>query len=200
MASKILTESEVRSIGYTGTATANLLCTYSRAKAFGCTAASGVSLADNQLVWEGSVVVAHPYVYLGGKYWSTVNVGASSATAYGNYYTWSGTDPATSAWGSAWRTPTKADWDALLSGTTHTWTSQSGVNGVKFTSGSTSMFVPAAGAIESGTTKYAGSMIAYWSKTQYSGDLYYCFYGNSSGHQVSTYHNYFQLTVRPVLA
>ncbi len=56
MAYKILTEQEAYNIGQTGTPTANLLCTYARAQALGCTANSGYSLASNQLVYEGSLV------------------------------------------------------------------------------------------------------------------------------------------------
>jgi len=295
MASKILTEQEARNIGYTGTATANLLCTYARAKALGCTAKSGYSFANNQLVYEGSLQqaehidyyyltiaskscstaawnatsstisytynvyahyapsgsssavvsgssgstsynwgskntnssattaspsftasnstygvsasttvscthngIGHAYVTLGGKKWATVNIGASSATGYGSYYAWTGTDPATSVWGSPWRTPTRDEWASLLSSTSHSWTTQDGVKGVKFTSGSTSMFVPAAGAYENNAASYIGSMITYWSSTDYNTSLQFIFYGNSSSHAVSTFYDYHKLTVRAI--
>jgi len=94
MASKILTEQEVRNIGYKGSATTNLLCTYKRAKDFGCTAVSGVSLSDNQLVWQGSVKMNYEYVDLGftdeiaGLKIAKWNLGASSETGTGKFYSW----------------------------------------------------------------------------------------------------------------
>ena len=77
---KCLTEAEAKAIGGLGTATSNLLCTYSRAQELGCKAASGVSLSSNQIVYEGSLVNQHDYVDLGlpsGTKWAIYNIGAN---------------------------------------------------------------------------------------------------------------------------
>lgn len=97
MASKILTEQEVYNIGKKGSYTSNLCCTYSRAQALGCKAASGVSLSSNQLVWSGSVVQAYEYVDLGftgelaGLMIGKWNLGADSETGTGKFYSWGNT-------------------------------------------------------------------------------------------------------------
>ena len=79
MAYKILTEQEAYNIGQTGTPTANLLCTYARAQALGCTANSGYTLASNQLVYEGSIQklrVVNTTLY--GEQGTSVTVSCSS--------------------------------------------------------------------------------------------------------------------------
>lgn len=60
----------------------------------------------------------------------------------------SGDDPATSNWGSGWQTPSKTQWDELLSNTTRKWTAKNGAKGRIFTSkkNGQSIFLPAAGS------------------------------------------------------
>ena len=55
-------------------------------------------------------------------------------------------DAATANWGNGWRMPTIEEWQELYQNTTHTWTTQNGVNGRLFTaSNGSSLFLPAAG-------------------------------------------------------
>ena len=80
----------------------------------------------------------------------------------------SGDDPATS-WGSGWRTPTKAQWDELLSNTTNQWTKRNGVSGRLFTSkkNGQTLFLPAAGYRWGSELYIAGSYGNYWSRSLY---------------------------------
>ena len=55
-------------------------------------------------------------------------------------------DAATANWGEGWRIPTEEEFLELRSNTTHTWTTQNGVNGHLFTaSNGNTLFLPAAG-------------------------------------------------------
>ena len=83
-------------------------------------------------------------------------------------------DAATQNWGSAWRMPTKAEWDELKENCTAEWKenyNESGVNGVLFTStkeGYTdkSIFLPATGNIYGTTLSVTYSVwLCYWSST-----------------------------------
>ena len=80
-------------------------------------------------------------------------------------------DAATANWGSYWRMPTKEELQELYQNTTHTWTTQNGVNGRLFTaSNGNSLFLPAAG-YRSGSSLYdAGSVGVYWSSSFYMDD------------------------------
>lgn len=77
-----------------------------------------------------------------------------------------GDDPATS-WGSGWRTPTKAQWDELLSNTTNQWTTINSVSGRLFTSKKNrqTLFLPAAGDRWGSELDGAGSGGDYWSRS-----------------------------------
>ena len=116
----------------------------------------------------------HEWVDLGlSVKWATCNVGASSPSAYGNYYAWGeistkteyhkknsktynksmsdiagnpNYDAARANWGGSWRMPTKAEFKELIDKCTWTWTSQGGHNGYKVTGkNGNSIFLPAAG-------------------------------------------------------
>ena len=83
-------------------------------------------------------------------------------------------DAATANWGNGWRMPTKEEWQELYQNTTHTWTTQNGVNGRLFTaSNGNSLFLPAAGYRLDGSLGYAGSLGDYWSSSLYTGYPYY---------------------------
>ena len=72
-------------------------------------------------------------------------------------------DAATANWGSGWRMPTKKEWQELYQNTTHTWTTQNGVNGRLFTAANgASLFLPAAGYRWSDELRYAGGGGYYW--------------------------------------
>lgn len=127
----------------------------------------------------------HEWVDLGlSVKWATCNVGASSLSAYGNYYAWGETrtkseynysnsvtyeksmgdiagssqyDAARANWGSSWRLPTKAEFQELINNCTWTWTSQGGHNGYKVTGkNGNSIFLPAAGWRYGSSLYYAG--------------------------------------------
>ena len=80
-------------------------------------------------------------------------------------------DAATANWGSAWRMPTEEEWDELLNSTTHTWTTQNGVNGWLFTaSNGNSLFLPAAGWFGSSSLQDAANYGGYLSSTLFTGN------------------------------
>ena len=102
--------------------------------------------ADSKATWE------LPYVEMAeGFKWARRNVGAMTPEEYGDYFSWGETSPmssynydysipfsdaATANLGSGWRTPTDAEWEALLDTDNYTWewTTENGVNGYKVTS------------------------------------------------------------------
>lgn len=120
----------------------------------------------------------HEYVDLGlpsGTLWATMNVGASSATEYGNYYMYGmgsktynsygstdtpydgvedpldlSKDTARQVWGGDWHMPTQIQLQELVSNTTRQWINNyqdSGINGSKFTAQNGNyIFIPAAGS------------------------------------------------------
>ena len=138
----------------------------------------------------------HDWVDLGlpsGLKWATCNVGANTPEEYGNYYAWGETttkssytednsltygkdmgdisgnvnyDAATANWGSNWRMPTNAEVEELLEECTWTWTTQSGVIGMKVTGlNGKSIFLPAAGHCYGSSRRYVGESGYYWSST-----------------------------------
>ena len=86
-------------------------------------------------------------------------------------------DAATANWGSDWRMPTKEEWQELYQNTTHTWTTQNGVNGRLFTaSNGNSLFLPAAGNRGGDELYSAGSLGLYWSGSLDTGYPYNAWY------------------------
>lgn len=80
-----------------------------------------------------------------------------------------GDDAATANYGG--RTPTKEEWQELMDHTTSQWTTQNGVNGLRFTgSNGNSLFLPAAGH-RGGSSLYNGGICGlYWSSSLYTDD------------------------------
>ena len=139
--------------------------------------------------------------------WATMNIGATSSTAYGNYYAWGGTtaktsfsqndkattfaDAATKAWGSPCRMPTKDEAQALVN-CGSSWSDNS--KGRTFTSTKTgytsmSIFLPATGwysvsSNNSSTLKSTGTDGNYWTSTAYNSNQAYCFTSTNSKCQV----------------
>ena len=171
----------------------------------------------------------HEWVDLGlSVKWATCNVGASSPSAYGNYYAWGETrtkstyteencqtdnksmgdiagnpnyDAARANWGSSWRLPTKAEFQELLNNCTWTWTSQGGHNGYKVTGkNGNSIFLPAAGWRGGSSLNVAGERGDYWSSTPDESDsqLAYHLYFDSGDRFVGWGCRYSGFTVRPV--
>lgn len=66
-----------------------------------------------------------------GTKWADRNIGASSATEYGNYFSWD--EVSNKQWGGTWHAPSKEQFDELLANTTRKWTIVNGVKGYKFT-------------------------------------------------------------------
>ena len=79
-------------------------------------------------------------------------------------------------WGGNWRMPTDAEFSALISNCTTTWTTQNGVYGRHVTGkgayADRSIFLPAAGRGLGSYLHYSGSGGDYWSSTPYSGNSY----------------------------
>ena len=99
----------------------------------------------------------------------------------------SGDDPVVTNWGGGWRTPSKAQWDELLSNTTNQWTTRNGVNGRLFTSkkNGQTLFLPAAGIHMDGELKYSGSYGFYWSRslgTRYPSSAWYLHFSSGDYH------------------
>ena len=153
----------------------------------------------NQKALTGTIA-GHEWVDLGlSVKWATCNVGASTPSAYGNYYAWGETntkseffdencktwernmrdisgdysyDAARVNWGGSWRMPTKAEMQELVNKCTWTWTSQGGHNGYKVTSktNGNSIFLPAAGIKDGSSLLDVGVYGDYWSSTPSGGD------------------------------
>ena len=83
-------------------------------------------------------------------------------------------DAATAHWGAAWRMPTEAEFSALISNCTTTWTTRNGVYGRLVTGkgayASKSIFLPAAGSGDYSCRYGVGSYGYCWSSTSYSDD------------------------------
>lgn len=164
-------------------------------------------------------------LWAGGPKFAEYNVGATSATEYGGYYAWGGSenksttyksgsaaltgtdDTATNLWGSNWRMPTQAEFQALLNNEncTCTWTNQDGVNGLLCTGydaySSNSVFLPAAGNYFDGRVSGQNNYGYYWSSTAIEGyEAYYLGFWYSGGKSVYSYERYYGLSVRAVLA
>ena len=172
-------------------------------------------------------VNGHDWVDLGlpsGTRWATCNVGASSPTAYGNYYGWgetttkssytednytytgnpttlpSSADAATANWGSGWRMPTYNEMNELKNNCTVTWTTQSGVNGSLFTGpNGNSIFLPAAGSRNDTSLGGAGSNGYYRSSslTSNASNAWFLYF-RSGNCGVSSSGRYYGLSVRAV--
>ena len=137
----------------------------------------------------------HAYVDLGlSVKWATCNIGASSPSAYGDYFAWGETktkslyyesncstsnvsmsdfsgnaqyDAATANWGGNWRMPTWSELSELLYNCTWTWTGQG--YEVKSKTNGNSIFLPAAGYKDSSVhdAGYGGGGY-YWVSSPYS--------------------------------
>lgn len=136
--------------------------------------------------------------------WATRNVGASSASEYGNYYTW---EEACAGWSGNWRLPTEAAFRELIDQCTWTWTSHGGHTGYKVTGkNGNSIFLPAVGwRLEEELYDFRMQGF-YWSSTPFEGAMqlvrderaayYLQFYSDSC--YVHENYGSVGLTVRPV--
>ena len=115
-------------------------------------------------------------------------------------------DAASANWGSAWRMPTKEQYDELINSsyTTVEWTQENNVYGCKITSNANGkcIFLPAAGVRSYSMLGYAGAKGYYWSNTlgsAYPSDSYY-FNFDSSGCRTDGSNRFEGRSVRPVRA
>lgn len=113
-------------------------------------------------------------------------------------------DAATAHLGAPWRMPTEAEFSALISNCTTTWTTRNGVYGRLVTGkgsySSKSIFFPAAGDGTGSNLYYLGSCGKYWSSTPHS---YYSDYAlrlllTSSSFGRGNDYRYLGRSVRPV--
>ncbi len=136
-----------------------------------------------------------------GLKWACCNVGAESPEEYGDYFAWGEIEPkatyteensktygknigdisanpeydaATANWGDSWRMPTNNEMQELVDNCRWTWTTENGVEGVKFTSklNGNSIFLPAAGNRDGSLLRGAGDLSDFWSSTPYKDDMY----------------------------
>jgi hypothetical protein len=134
--------------------------------------------------------------------WDTYQYGSSwdNVVNIGSDIAGTGYDAATANWGSPWRMPSLAQIEELLNNTTHTWTTQNGVNGRKFTgSNGGTVFLPAAGYVWGGELYLVGSGGFYWSSTPYGENNGYDLLFYSGGANWSDYYGRsYGFSVRPV--
>ena len=141
----------------------------------------------------GGIDVNWVQLWEGGPKFAEYNVGATSATDYGGYYAWGGSqdkvndkdtgksslsgnrDTATKLWGSSWRMLTKEEFEGLLDKCTVEWIdgnnkkyNNTTVKGILCTGKGdyafNSIFLPAAGYCARGEVYNQGSGF-YWSST-----------------------------------
>lgn len=168
------------------------------------------------------------YVDLGlpsGLKWAAYNIGATTATEYGDYYAWgevltketyttannetygesmsdiAGTeyDVATANWGGDWRMPSKAEIQELRDNCNWEWTTQGGKKGYKVTGPNGShIFLPAAGSHSGSSSSDVGSKGYYWSSTPNSSASAFTLHFHSDGFIVQGNYRATGFTVRPV--
>ena len=105
-----------------------------------------------------------------------------------------GYDAATANWGSPWRMPSFEQCNELRNNCTYVWTTQNGVNGMKFTgpSGGT-IFLPAAGNRWYDDLNFAGDCGYYWSSSFGESYSYYAwglYFDSGSVNMWHFYRNY----------
>lgn len=113
--------------------------------------------------------------------WNTKNVGASTSTDYGNYYTF---EEAKRINESDWRCPTEEEYKELLQNCKSYWLSKDGVYGRVFISkiNSNAIFLPAAG-YRGSDVNGVGSNGDYWS----SSNAYYLYFHSDAVNVFSPY-------------
>ncbi len=154
--------------------------------------------------------------------WASFNIGADSPEDYGGLFCWgdptgqltkqskrsfkniSGTqlDIATIQWGSDWRLPTKTEMEELIKKCTWTFITIGNVSGYKVIgSNGNSIFLPAAGSINSGENNICERNVIgnYWTDNwyaDYQGARYLCFYNGKK--YISCYNPSYRFSIRPV--
>ena len=107
-------------------------------------------------------------------------------------------DAATTNWGAGWRMPTIEEMWELSNNCTHEWTTQNGVNGMKYTGpNGNSIFLPAAGCRGGSFLFDAGYYGYYWSSSLIGGS-YRAYFLNVGGGGTGFGTRYTGSSVRPV--
>lgn len=171
----------------------------------------------------------HEWVDLGtGVKWASANVGASFAGGYGSYFAWGETEPksvyswdnyryskdgrrntldssddvAHKAWGGDWRTPTRTEFEALLSACSVAWTNKNGHDGCLFTSrvNGESIFLPASGCRMADSLSFVGRYGFYWSSSlnEDQPDVAWYLFFDQDGARMGDRYRYAGRTIRPV--
>lgn len=162
-----------------------------------------------------------------GIKWAGYNVGASSPSGAGSYYSWgelttkndyiaesyqydgvdlgssicgTGYDVARQQWGGSWRMPTKSEFDELVFRCKFEWTTFNGVGGYRVVGpNGKSIFFPAAGYYSGPGTLEAGDVVRFWSGTRHRERDGYAYYLKIAGRAGVFYGSReFGMPVRPV--
>lgn len=162
-----------------------------------------------------------------GIKWAGYNVGASSPSGAGYYYSWgeviiksdyiaesyqyngvdlgssisgTGYDVALQQWGGNWRIPTKEDFDELVYRCKFEWTTYNGVGGYRVIGpNGKSIFFPAAGYYSGQGTLEAGDVVRFWTGTRHRERAGYAYYLKIAGRAGIYYGSKeFGMPVRPV--
>ena len=170
----------------------------------------------------------HEYVDFGlpsGTKWATMNVGATSATGYGNYYQYGkgvktyqttktegkyggmetplylNVDTAAQTWGGLWHMPSSAQCQELLDQCTWTWGTSGGTTGYTVSKNGKSIFLPMAGFYYFATdTLYdVGSRFNIWTSTPSNTDNSYHLAAGNNDRKVDNYSRFSGFSVRPVI-
>ena len=104
-------------------------------------------------------------------------------------------------WGGEWRMPTDAEFSALISNCTTTWTTTNGVRGRLVTGkgayAKRSIFLPAVGYGDGSYLYSPGSHGSYWSSTPFADEAWGLYFGSNYFRLNYAYH-YYGYSVRPV--
>ena len=110
-------------------------------------------------------------------------------------------DAATANWGSAWRMPTKEEFEELNNNCTITWTTLNGVNGHLLTgTNGNSIFLPAAGGRHDNSIDNAGSHGDYWSSSLHGGPDGWDFDLQPDNYSISWDFRFYGRSIRPIVA
>lgn len=110
-------------------------------------------------------------------------------------------DAATANWGSAWRMPTKEEFEELNNNCTITWTTLNGVNGHLLTgTNGNSIFLPAAGGRHDNSIDNAGSHGDYWSSSLHGGPDGGDFDLQPDNYSISWDFRFYGRSIRPIVA
>lgn len=131
---------------------------------------------------------------IGKKAVALMNVGATWPEDYGTYYTY---ENRASGLSNYWYVPTKDELEALAA-KTKAWGALNGVNGCTFTIGGNTLFLPAAGYRENGSSLlFVSTDGYYWSSMEIDTSLAYYLDVDNSGAATYSEYKVDALTVRP---